>query len=399
MVSAEPKSREELEHAARGLGGVTLVLHHVTDFLRAVESARSRQPQFIFLELTDDLPRVHRTSRELRAVAPESTLIGIYRPDSFATEVWEQAAHGAVFVECVREGLRDFLRRPVSANDLRQLLERNLVPHAGGPARLGKVVSFLSNKGGVGKSTLATNTACALARRGANGVLLVDCSLQMGVCATLLDLIPRTTIVDALHERDRLDETLVRELATPHASGVDLLAAPPDAVSAAGVDDELLSQVITMARRTYEYVVVDTFPLFDRLVISILDLSDRAYVVLENVVPTILSAAKLLQLLDQMQFPADRMRLIVNRFSTIAGNPSIADVADQLGRPVDHVLPLDSRVVTAANVGRPFALHPNWWSRLSYSHEQLVTDLIKSLQSQSIRGPGSQAADVVGSAT
>jgi pilus assembly protein CpaE len=399
LVSAEPKSREELEHAARGLGGVTLVLHHVTDFLRAVESARSRQPQFIFLELTDDLPRVHRTSRELRAVAPESTLIGIYRPDSFATEVWEQAAHGAVFVECVREGLRDFLRRPVSANDLRQLLERNLVPHAGGPARLGKVVSFLSNKGGVGKSTLATNTACALARRGANGVLLVDCSLQMGVCATLLDLIPRTTIVDALHERDRLDETLVRELATPHASGVDLLAAPPDAVSAAGVDDELLSQVITMARRTYEYVVVDTFPLFDRLVISILDLSDRAYVVLENVVPTILSAAKLLQLLDQMQFPADRMRLIVNRFSTIAGNPSIADVADQLGRPVDHVLPLDSRVVTAANVGRPFALHPNWWSRLSYSHEQLVTDLIKSLQSQSIRGPGSQAADVVGSAT
>lgn len=352
----------------------------MSDFLRAVETARSRQPQFVFLELAGDLTNLHRTAREILAVAPQATLIGIYRPDSFPAEVWEQAAHGAVFVECVRQGIRDFLRRPISAADVRQLIDRHLTTQLSGPQRTGRVVSFMSNKGGVGKSTLATNTACALARRGANGVLLIDCSLQMGVCASLLDLQPRTTIVDALHERARLDETLIRELATPHRSGVDLLAAPPDAVAAAEVDDELLSQVIAMARRTYEYVVVDTFPLFDRLVISILDLSDRAYVVLENVVPTILSAAKLLQLLGQMHYPSDRIQIVVNRFATIAGNPSIAEIAEQLGRSVEHVLPLDRRVVTSANLGQPFALHPRWWSRLSRSHERLVSDLVDSLQ-------------------
>lgn len=380
LVSSDPKSRIELEAAAANLGQDTLVLHQVADFLRAVETARSRQPQFVFLELAGDLARAHRTAREVLAVAPQTTLIGIYRPDSFPAEVWEQAAHGAVFVECVREGIRDFLRRPISANDFRLLLDRNLTARSNSPQRTGSVVSFMSNKGGVGKSTLATNTACALARRGANGVLLIDCSLQMGVCASLLDLHPRTTIIDALHERARLDETLIRELATPHACGVDLLAAPPDAVAAAAVDDELLSQVIAMARRTYEYVVVDTFPLFDRLVISILDLSDRAYVVLENVVPTILSAAKLLQLLSQMHYPSERIQIVVNRFATTSGNPSIAEIAEQLGRPVAHVLPLDRRVVTSANLGQPFALSPRWWSRLSRSHDRLVVEMMDSLR-------------------
>ena len=68
-------------------------------------------------------------------------------------------------------------------------------------------------------------------------VLLIDASLQMGVCASMLDLKPATTMTDAYHERDRLDETLLRQLATPHDCGLHLLAAPADAVEAAYIDE------------------------------------------------------------------------------------------------------------------------------------------------------------------
>ncbi len=61
---------------------------------------------------------------------------------------------------------------------------------------LGRVVSFISNKGGVGKSTLATNAAVAIARRGKQSVLLIDGSIQMGVAAALLDLQPTATLTD-----------------------------------------------------------------------------------------------------------------------------------------------------------------------------------------------------------
>ena len=72
--------------------------------------------------------------------------------------------------------------------------------------------SFLSNKGGVGKSTLAVNVATALALKHPDDVLLIDTSLQIGSCAMLLDIKPTTSIVDAVRERDRLDETLLRHL-------------------------------------------------------------------------------------------------------------------------------------------------------------------------------------------
>ena len=46
-------------------------------------------------------------------------------------------------------------------------------------------------------------------------------------------------------------------------------------------------RVLLMARRTYDYVIIDTFPMFDRTVMTILDLCDRSYIVVENVVPTL----------------------------------------------------------------------------------------------------------------
>ena len=124
-------------------------------------------------------------------------------------------------------------------------------------------------------------------------VLLVDASLQMGVCASLLDLTPTTSLSDVVREKDRLDETLIRQLAMPHSSGLHLLAAPADAVEAADIDDEVISRILTLARHTYDFVMVDTFPMLDRAIVAVLDLSDRAYVVLENVVPTVLGAVKL----------------------------------------------------------------------------------------------------------
>jgi pilus assembly protein CpaE len=223
-------------------------------------------------------------------------------------------------------------------------------------------VSFISNKGGVGKSTLAVNAACGLAERCPERVLLVDASLQLGVCASMLDVQPQTTLTDVVRERDRLDETLLRQFATIHESGLHLLAAPRDAVEAAEVDDASLARVLTLARRSYDYVLVDTFPMFDRIVISVLDLSDRAFLVLENVVPTLLGAVKLLDLLDSLGFPQDKERIILNRVARIPGSVKPADVAQRLGRDIHYVVPYHKRIITAANTGRPFVRNSRgWW--------------------------------------
>jgi pilus assembly protein CpaE len=193
------------------------------------------------------------------------------------------------------------MRRPISSTDIDQFLDRqirrNQVRTSSGR---GKVVSFFTYKGGVGKSTLAVNTACSLARRFPERVLLIDGSIQMGICAPMLDLNPTTTMTDAVREAKRLDETLVRQLASHHSSGLHVLAAPTDAREGALVDEEVVARVINLARRTYDYVVVDTFPMIDRVMLTILDVSDCAYLITEGIVPVLQGTLHMLHVLDDI---------------------------------------------------------------------------------------------------
>lgn len=371
LVSADPKLRDELDECSASLGRRGPALHAVDEPHQGIEAARGREFNLALVELGADLSALELFVRELADVAPGTPVAAVFQPDLLPTDI----AESQMLIAALRIGVRDFLRRPVAVGEYGAMLERAARPTVANAATPGTIVSFISNKGGVGKSTLALNTACGLARRAPGRTLLIDASLQLGVAAALLDLRPTTSLVDAARERRRLDETLVRELATPHESGLHLLAAPAGAVEAAEVDDETIARTLTYARRTYDYVIVDTFPLFDSVVMAILDLSDRAYVVLENVVPTLLGAIKLLELLDQLAFPREKLRVLLNRHASGAGSLPPSDVAARLGQPIDSVLPFDRRIVAAANSGRPYALQPSRWFGIGPALQRLTSDV------------------------
>ncbi|WP_158222790.1 CpaE family protein [Rhodopirellula sp. MGV] len=364
--------------ACRGADEVAPQCFVTTDLTRAVDISRDREPQAALIELTGDVETDRQSIRELRAVTPETVLVGVH-----AGEGDPGGVSLAMIVQLVREGVADFLRLPIPQRELRQLFDR-LRPRGQSTRRqLGRCIAFMSNKGGVGKSTLAVNTAVSLASRYPNEVLLIDASLQMGVCAAMLNLEPKTTLLDAFQQRQRLDETLIRQLSIPHESGLLLLAAPMDPVAAADIDDQSMTRLLNLSRRTFRYVVVDTFPLFDQIVMTVLDIVSRAYVVLDNVVPTVLSAVQLLKLLDDLQYPHERIGIVVNRFQRITGNPSIEDIGRALRLPVDSVIPYSRRAIVAANSGRPFSSD---FVRFSKLHRAMA-DLVASVDQVSLESP------------
>jgi len=382
VVSHDPTLTDEVESALSSGLKQPPIVHAAADLTSAVDLTRNLSPKFAIVEAGGGLEQFKSYLREIQAAEPETLVAGTYHPRDF-----EEGQLGNLFVEGIRTGAQDFLQRPVSSHDLRQFVERHRVQPSGRRTTSGTTVAFLSNKGGVGKSTLAVNSATRLAQRHPGEVLLIDASLQMGVCAPMLNLRPETTLLDAIRARRRLDSTLIRQLAIPHVSGLELLAAPPDAVSAIEINEQFMSRVLNLARRTYRYVIIDTFPLFDGVVMSVLDTADLAYIVLDNVVPTVLSIRSLLELLNELGHPPERQRVAVNRMTSVTGNPSQRDIETTIGRDVDYVFPYDKRVLTSANLGEPFALNRPWWSTV----EKSLSAMVDEIEAHDKAPPGEQS--------
>ena len=375
ILGSDESLRDEAKLAFDSLGEEAPRFRFVGNGNQLFEVLRNQPIDLVLAEFPNNPRDLTSLVRQIHSAAPSARVAAIIRPEGFDETVNESA----VLIDAMRGGVCDFLKRPLSTADLSRLLGSETFASDGRvasrPNQLGRVVSFVSNKGGVGKSTLATNTGVAIARRGKQSVLLIDGSIQMGVGAALLDLNPSATLTDLARESERLDATMIRQTAAVHSSGLHLLAAPADAVEAMEIDDVLMARIITMARQSYDIVIVDTFPMFDRVVIAALDLSDRVYVVLENVVPTLLGGVKLLSVLERIGYPAKRQSIILNRQQRVAGSLSIDDVAERMQRHIDHVLPFDKRVIAAANCGVPIAMATLRFSGFSRGLERLADDV------------------------
>ncbi|MEE2938562.1 MAG: AAA family ATPase [Planctomycetota bacterium] len=375
ILSPDPKLAEEARLAFEGIGNEAPRYRVVSESHQLFEVMRNQLISLLLIEFTENPKELTNLVSQIRTISPNGRVAAIMKPEGFADDVNESA----VLIDAMRAGVCDFLRRPLSTADLSRLIrqaENGSDEKSSSVAKpLGRVVSFISNKGGVGKSTLATNAAVAIARRGKQSVLLIDGSIQMGVAAALLDVSPTATLTDLAREADRLDPTMIRQTASVHSSGLHLLAAPSDAVEAMEVDDLVLARIITLARQTYDVVIVDTFPMFDQVVIAALDLSDRVYVVLENVIPTLLGGVKLLSVLERIGYPAQRQSIILNREQRVAGSLSVDDVAERMNRDIDHLLPFDKKVMSAANCGVPIAMSAIRFSTFSRALERLADDV------------------------
>jgi len=353
FVGSDPALAAEARSALAGIPNWRTVPHFASGLDEALDIAVNRSPQLICLELGLGVRELSSFAREMRATLPDAAVAAVYSPLAFGPEQSESAT----IIEVMRSNVQDFLRRPLSSTEMRQLLDRIFQTRGAPRRRNGMVVAVSSNKGGVGKSTLSVNTACELALRHPGQVLLIDASLQLGICSLMLDMIPQATLTDAVREKERLDETLLKRLTQQHPCGLHVLAAPKDAVEAADVDDASFARVLNVARRTFDYIVVDTFPMLDSLMLSLLDVAELIYVVFQGTVPNVVGAVRYLSVLDGLGVPHERQRLILNQnYARFSGSLTPGDIQQRLGRTIDYVFPYQKRLLVAMNTGQPYIL-------------------------------------------
>jgi pilus assembly protein CpaE len=376
IISSETAMQAEFEDALASLSNLSPIIHMARSHREGIEIARSRQPDIIIIEIDNNLEVFKIFAEEIKIVAPNAIIIAVFNSNIFNTEESESN----FIIDAFRAGASDFLRRPISRSDLEFVLMHIFRRKTDiKTQQLGKIITFFTNKGGVGKSTISTSVACILARKYPGKILLLDASLQFGICSGLLDLKPVTTLADAAKQFSRLDETLLQELTTPHDSGLYLLAAPFNALEAASIDDDIISRVLTLARRVYEIIIIDTFPMIDRVMMGILDLTDKTYLITESLVPVLHGTRQLLNILDELGYKKDNRRIILNKYSNSLGHLKPQIIIDEMKFKIDYIVPYEKKLTVAANLGEPFVLRNNWLtSKFTKTIKHIADDIEES---------------------
>ena len=224
-----------------------------------------------------------------------------------------------------------------------------------GPGRTGRVMTVFSPKGGTGKTTVATNLAAAFVKRENKRTLLIDLDLQFGDAAIVLGLEPEKTIYDLVVAPGEMDSEKLAGYVTKHASGLDLLAAPLRPEDAELVTEGKVTNLLEVARTTYEAIVVDTSPFFHGPMLATLDRTDELFVLCGLDVPTLKNVRLAMQTLELLSFPASRVTYVMNRVTSNVGLKT-REVEEALKVKLSFELPSDQTVPQTVNRGNPAVL-------------------------------------------
>ncbi|MFH1277911.1 MAG: AAA family ATPase [Candidatus Eisenbacteria bacterium] len=263
-----------------------------------------------------------------------------------------------LILKAMSSGAKEFLLRPIDfvkvQESVQKVLRDSLRQRESGETN-GRVISFFSNKGGVGATTLATNVAAGLAK-GGRRVVLVDFDLQLGNAASFLDLTPQYTMYDLVKQIDKVTRRTVDGFLTRHSSGVAVLAEPRTPAEAESVTAHHVSRILAFLKSAFDYIVVDTPHSFDERTLEVLDGSDEIYVTSEMSLPALRNLRKCLDVFRDLEYDRARIRVVVNRYDP-KGMIRLDDVQESFNFEAFATIPNDfRRVMEGINVGTPLVV-------------------------------------------
>lgn len=313
--------------------------------------ARELRPDIVLLNMEEPLVRALKTLEALVTNFPEIPVIAISSLSS--RDSMRKAMLG---------GARDFLTKPLNRTELLDALEtvvrqeekRQLFRDArvSTEPEHGSIVAVFGPKGGVGKSTLAVNLSIAMARA-KQRVALLDLDIDEGADAILLNLKPEKSLLDLPSSLSQSDPELLKSYMTPHSSGLQLLAAPPQLVPLdQGKVPADFPKLLEAMAAIYEYVVVDTPAVVNDDVRVLLRAATYVLMVTSLEVPSISLVKKYLDTMRGWEFARDKIKVVTN-VANCSNSVKQGDIEDFLGIPVFCTIPHDTKVGEANQQGNP----------------------------------------------
>ena len=266
----------------------------------------------------------------------------------------------------------------VEVEAIPEAVDRAPVAAASAPAPRsvpGELIVLYGGKGGVGKSVIATNLACGLAKEVGARVALIDLDLQFGDLGVLLNLPQSQSIIDVVENFEQADVQYITDVMAEGPAGVRVLTTAPSPELADLVTPEHVQRILSTLRTAYDFVVVDTSSHLGDITLAALDMASRILLVTALSIPAVKNAKLALRLFETLNIPPQQITLVLNRCEAHT-EFNKESIESHLKFPIAVQLPHDPRtVVNSINRGTPFVVS-NPEAEASQRIRQMVSMLL-----------------------
>ena len=291
-----------------------------------------------------------------------------------------------IVIRAMRAGIREFLPKPLIKDNLLKSIDKfkNQIQGSNDEENNSKVITVFSNKGGVGRTSLAVNLALELANITKEKVALVDLNMHLGDVTTFLDIKPSFDISYLIKKVDSADEEfMLSTLEQYQNTGMYILADPPYMEEAKKIQPVEVQKMIDKLRTVFPYIVIDTSSAFDNITVTALDNSDLILLVSTINVPSVRNCQRCLDAFDRLGYEEEKTKIIVNRYME-NDDIKIEDVEKALDKNIYWRVPNNYyTIMSAINKGQPVS-EINNDSNIAKCYRELATDISDNIYKQSI---------------
>lgn len=178
-----------------------------------------------------------------------------------------------------------------------------------------KTITVFSNKGGIGKTSIAANLALELAKITKENVALVDLNFQLGDITTFLDIKPSFDISYMLKNLDTVNKDfLLSTMEQYKNTSLYVLADPPYFRQAENISPKQVAKLFEILKESFSYIIVDTDSHFDAKTVTVLDYSDMIFLVTIVNLPALRNCQRCLDLFNKLGYDDAKVQILINRY-------------------------------------------------------------------------------------
>ena len=287
-------------------------------------------------------------------------------------------------IKAMRLGAREFLPKPIIENDLKKILTVFLQQESQEDDSASKIITIYSNKGGIGKTTVATNLAVELAKSTRNKVALIDLNLQLGDITSFLNLNPSFDIAYVLRNLlEKKEGAILQAFEKYNDTSLYILSDPNYIEESQSIAPHQIENFFKILKKMFSYIIIDMSSNIDPNSLKILDKSDLILFTTIVNIPAIRNAQRCLNLFRSRRYPKDKVKLLINRYIE-NDEISAEDIENTIGEKIYWKIPNNYfSIMEAINKGIPVS-QVNSNSNIANSFRDLASKLSDDIIEQTI---------------